>query len=146
MGGSSSTVIPKDAYICKYNKQSFNEKLDIIRDAHEVSQYYASLLLIEKLPIKLDYYKNYSQATEKYFNPTRKNTLADLGMSYFQFYHYLESLQKLYESTDNSENNRRELITSVFNKCYSVQKYIIEDLWEDCNGQTSYRIETIPKQ
>lgn len=140
MGGSSSSI-PADAYICKYNKASFNQKLDIIRDAHEVSQYYASLLLVEKLPIQLDYYKNYNEQTEEYFNPTRKNILPDLDMSYYQFYQYLESLKKYYELSDNTENDRRKLLTDVFNKCYTVQKYIIEDLWEDCNGQTPYRIE-----
>jgi hypothetical protein len=142
MGSSSSTpAIPADAYICKYNKASFNEKLNIIRDAHDVSQYYAALLLVEKLPIKLDYYKNYSEQTEEYFNPTRKNILTDLEMSYYQYYQYLQTLQTMYESSNNTENDRRRILTEVFNKCYIVQKYIIEDLWEDCNGQTPYRIE-----
>jgi hypothetical protein len=144
MGGSTS--IPADAYMCKYNKASFNQKLDIIRDAHDVSQYYAALLLLPKLPIKLDYYKNYSQVTEEYFNPTRKNELPDLGMSYYQYYQYLDALQKYYEATDIADSDRRIMLSDIFNKCYTVQKYIIEDLWEDCNGQTPYRIESQGQQ
>jgi hypothetical protein len=145
MGATTSTSapIPLDAYICKYNKESFNQKLDIIRDAHEVSQYYASLILMDKLPITLDYYKNYSQTTENYFNPVRKVILADLDSSYYQFYQSLESLREYYEQTDNTENDRRKIISDIFNKSYIVQKYIIEDLWEDCNNQTPYRIESI---
>lgn len=133
--------VPADAYICKYNKESFNEKLDIIRDAHSVSQYYAALLLVQKVPITLDFYKNYSEKTEDYFNTTRKNTLDDLGSSYYEFYQYLQTLKSVYEQGDNTETSKREILTNVFNKCYIVQKYIIEDLWEDCNNQTAYRIE-----
>lgn len=135
MGGTMSTIISKDAYICRYNKESFNKKLDIIRDAHEVSQYYASILLIYKLPIKLEHYKNYSEATKKYFNSVRKHKLDDLYTSYYEFYIFLQSLQELYENTYNNENDRLEIITDVFNRCYTVQKYIIKDLWEDCNRQ-----------
>ena len=138
MGGSSS--IPADAYICKYNKESFDTKLDVIRDAHDVSQFYATLLLEEHLPIKLDEYKNYSNETEEYFNPTRKNILTDLGMSYYQFFQYINSIPTLYEKTDMNGLHRRKMITEVFNKCYIVQKYIIEDLWEDCNSQNGFRI------
>lgn len=137
---SSTPKIPADAYICKYNKSSFNEKLNIIRDAHDVSQYYASLLLLEKLPLKLSIYKNYNDASEEYFNPTRKTILNDLGSSYYQFYQYLNSIQEIYEQPDNSETDRRLLLTNIFNKCYVVQKYIIEDLWDDCNEGNGYPI------
>lgn len=138
--GQSAPEIPEEAYICSYNKYSFDDKLDVIRDAHEVSQYYANLLLLERLPIKLDLYKNYSDHTESYFNPTRKNVLTDLGMSYYQFFQYINSVPSLYEKTDMNENDRRQLLTDIFKKCYIVQKYIIEDLWDDCNGQGNFRV------
>lgn len=142
MGQSAPEVpaIPPEAYICSYNKYSFDEKLDVIRDAHEVSQFYAELLLQERLPVKLDLYKNYSDHTEEYFNPTRRNVLSDLGMSYNQFYQYLNSFSSLYEKTDMTENDRRQMLTDVFKKCYIVQKYIIEDLWDDCNGQGNFKV------
>lgn len=141
MGGNQSREIPKDAYICKYNKETFNSKLDIIRDAHNVSQYYATFLLMEKPPITLKSYLNYSDATEEYFNPTRKVVIPDLEMSYYQFYQYLQTLQQVYERNDNTDNDRRAVLTNIFNKCFVVQKKLIEDLWDDCNGQTPYRIE-----
>ena len=94
--GQGKPAIPEEVYICSYNKYSFNDKLDVIRDAHDVSQYYANLLLLERLPIKLDLYKNYSDHTEEYFNPTRKNVLTDLGMSYYNFYQYINSVPELY--------------------------------------------------
>lgn len=133
-------AIPADAYICKYNKESFNSKLNIIRDAHNVSQYYASILLSEKLPLKLSMYLNYNDLSEEYFNPTRKIILTDLDSSYYQYYQYLNTLKELYEQPDNSENDRRKILTDIFNKCYIVQKYIIEDLWDDCNEGNGYPI------
>lgn len=138
--GQSAPEIPQEAYICSYNKYSFDEKLDVIRNAHEVSQFYANLLLQSTLPIKLDEYKNYSDHTEEYFNPTRKQILPDLGMSYYKFYQYLNSIKSQYEKTDMTESSRRDMLIDIFNKCYIVQKYIIEDLWDDCNGQGNFRV------
>jgi len=132
--------IPPEVYICSYNKYSFDEKLDVIRDAHEVTQFYAELLLQERLPLKLDQYKNYSDHTEDYFNPTRKTILPDLGMSYYKFYQYINSIPSLYEKTDMTEKDRRMMLSDIFKKCYIVQKYIIEDLWDDCNGQGGFRV------
>lgn len=138
--GQSAPEIPEEAYICSYNKYSFDDKLDVIRDAHEVSQYYANLLLLESLPTRLDSYKNYSDHTESYFNPTRKHVLKDLGMSYYKFYQYINSISYLYEKTEMTESSRRKLLSDIFKKCYIVQKYIIEDLWDDCNGQGDFRV------
>lgn len=133
--GQGEPSIPPEAYFCRFNKRNFNKRLDIIRDAHEVSQFYAELLLEERLPITLPEYKNYSDATEEYFNPTRKQNVADLGMSYAQFYQYLNTLQMLYEKPDVTDKDRTVLITDVFKKCYIVQRALIEDLWYDCSGQ-----------
>ena len=121
--------------MCSYDKQSFNTKLDVLRDAHEVASFYAQLLLDGKFPAKLDKYKNYSDATEDYFNPTRKEVLSNLGSSYYQFYQYLNSFKGVYENSELDETSRRQIIVDVFNKCVIVQKYLIEDLWDDCNNQ-----------
>lgn len=134
MGSSQST--PQAAQICQYNKYRFNKQLDIIRDAHNVTQFYASLLTQETLPLKLDEYKNYTDETEEYFNPTRKIVLPDLGTSYYALFQYIEkTLKDEYEDSNNKESKRRDVLTNVFNKCFIVQKYIIEDLWESCNDQ-----------
>lgn len=134
MGSSQS--VPQAVLICQYNKGRFNKQLDIIRDAHNVTQFYANLLSEETLPIKLSEYKNYTEETEEYFNPTRKITLPDLESSYYIFYQYLtKTLQNIYEASNNNDQKRREIITNVFNKTFIVQKYIIEDLWEGCNDQ-----------
>lgn len=148
MGGSSSEIPREVLYNCTYNKYNFDEQLNVIRDSREVTQYYAELLLLERLPIKLDLYKNYSDHTEEYFNPTRKQPLTDLGMSYYQFYQYLNSIPELYEKTDMTENDRRQMLTDIFKKCYIVQKYIIEDLWDTCNSQGNFRVPPrgVPEQ
>jgi hypothetical protein len=121
--------------ICSYNKQIFNTKLDVLRDAHAVTSAYAKLLLEGKFAAKLDKYTNYSDATEEYFNPTRKQVLSNLGSSYYQFYQYINSLKSVYEKTELDETSRRQIVLDVFNKCIIVQKYLIEDLWDDCNKQ-----------
>jgi hypothetical protein len=137
MGSSHSTPQSvQSAQICQYNKYKFNKQLDIIRDAHNVTQFYANILTQETLPLKLDEYRNYTDETEEYFNPTRKVILPDLGTSYYALFQYIEkTLKDEFESSNNKENQRRDVITNVFNKAFIVQKYIIEDLWESCNDQ-----------
>lgn len=124
-----------NAPTCSYDKESFNTKLDVLRDAHEVTSFYSQLLLDGKFAAKLDKYKNYSNATEDYFNPTRREVLSNLGSSYYQFYQYLNSLKGVYENSELDETSRRQIMVDVFNKCIIVQKYLIEDLWDDCNYQ-----------
>lgn len=133
--GSGQPGPPADALICQYNKVNFNDKLDIIRDAHDVSNFYAEILLLDgNLPLKLNEYRNYSDETEDYFNKTRRIVLPDIDQSYYQFYQYLQNtMQYDYESPNNKDEDRRHIIESIFKKCYTVQKYIIEDLWESCN-------------
>lgn len=134
MGGSPPGP-PADALICKYNKVSFNNKLNIIRDAHDVSNFYADILLSgNNLPLTFGEYKNYTDETEEYFNKTRKIILPDIGNSYSQVYQYIQnSLKNEYENPNNKDDDRRHIIDRLFKKCYNVQKYIIEDLWDSCN-------------
>jgi hypothetical protein len=120
--------IPPEAYICKYSKDEFNQLLNIIRDCHNVSQYYSTYLLMEKVPVQLPEYKNYSDESENYFNKTRKELIPDLGMSYYAFYNYITALPRIYESTESA---------------YIVQKTFIEDLWKTCNIQGGMTIEEI---
>ena len=148
MGGSvplkpQSPKILSEAYICKYNKNDFNILLNIIRDCHEVSQYYSQFLLMEKVPLQLPEYKNYSDDSEIYFNKIRKNIIPDLGMSYFAFYNYLSSFSRLYESTDSTENNKRKMIIEIFNNAYIIQKTFIEDIWDTCNSQGGMTLDQI---
>lgn len=133
MGNTSST--PKVALVCKYNKKTFNELLEVIRDAHNVTELYANYVLEEKLPIQLEEYRNYSESTEEYFNKTRKEIKDELGMSMYQFYNYLSTLNTVYETPDITEKERRKLVTDVFHKCYSIQRYLIEDIWYSCDSQ-----------
>lgn len=134
--GSSSSSVPQAALTCAYNKNNFNKLLDITRDAHNVTQFYANILIQETLPLKLDEYKNYTDESEEYFNPTRKTNLPDLESSYYAFFQFLNrTLQEEYEASNNNDQKRRDIITKVFNKAFIVQKYLIEDIWESCNDQ-----------
>lgn len=131
-------LIPIEAYMCQYKKEEFNKLLNIIRDAHDVSKYYSQFLLQEKVPVRLDEYKKYNDITEEYFNKNRRIILEELGMSYYTFYNYLNILQQTYENIDLTENEKRKILTDVFNKAYIVQKLFIEDLWETCDNQNGY--------
>ena len=128
MGQSSSSEIAKN---CKYNKVKFNTLLDIIRDAHKVTLFYASIIIQDKMPLRLSEYVNYTEDTEEYFNQTRKNTREEIKsiidgnpISYYQ-----------YENINMTETERRQLIQKVFENCYSIQKLLIDDLWQTCNSQ-----------
>lgn len=123
---------------CTFNKKDFNQKLDIIRDTHSVLQFYANLLLLEKLPISLPEYKNFNQATEDSFNSRRKETIASLTSfnpklaTYYDFYNALLNLSKEYEKPDITSQERRAKITEIFNTCHVVLKELVEELWTNC--------------
>jgi hypothetical protein len=134
MGGSSS-VAEKIATSCMYEKEDFNEKLDIIRDANKVCQFYASLLLSDKpMPNALSKYVNFSGKSEEYFVIHRKEVKDLVGSSYYDFYQKLGQLQNTYESPFTNQSDRRTLIADMFNKCYNVQQSLIEDLWHSCDN------------
>lgn len=123
---------------CTFNKVDFNSKLDIIRDTHNVLQFYANLLLLEKLPISLPEYKNFNQITEVSFNVRRKEPIGNLTAfnskltTYYDFYKALENLPKEYERPDITSQDRRNKITEIFNTCHVVLKELIDELFMNC--------------
>jgi hypothetical protein len=142
MGSSSS--VPESAKTCQYNKNQFNTLLEVIRDAHNVTQYYASVVLKEKMPPKLNEYRTYTDLSEEYFlrgfpensnRDFRKIKKAELNMSYYQYYFYLSAIKSKYEAADTTENNRRTLMNDAFQKCQIVHKLLIEELYETCDSQ-----------
>ena len=110
----------------------FTLLLRVMSDAHDVSQYYAELLLQDSLPIALNYYKNYSKETEAYFNMTRKIKREGIDMSYHDFYNQLAFLNYMYEAPTNNAAMRRSMIVNVFDKSYKIQKMLIEELYMSC--------------
>ena len=144
----ASTSVPEIAQMCSYNKEDFNKKLNILRDSHSLTQYYASVLLSEKMPITLKEYINYNEESEDYFNTRRKETIDDLQSAnpkiknYYDFYDALNNLQNEYERNDISENERRSKITDVFNVSYTIMRLLIEDLWESCDVQNPQPLVT----
>jgi hypothetical protein len=143
MGGSTSTVEKTVdlAQTCVYNKIDFQTRVDIIRDAHTMVQYYANLLLSEKMPMQLPEYKNYIDASETYFNTRRKDTIPDLNAvnskirNYYDFYNALSNLQQEYEKNEITENERRRKVKDIFEISYVVLRLLIEELWESCDVQ-----------
>ena len=144
--GSSQSKVKTIATSCKYNKTKFNELLELIRDAHEVTQFWGKLVLIDskKLPIKLDEYKNYTIATRDYFNNTKddlKDDILDLSKSesestsMYYFYDFLRTFSSVYESTSTDVDDRKEFINKIFANCYNIQKILIEDIWDTCDNQ-----------
>jgi hypothetical protein len=52
MGGSTASVPVTPEIIenvCKYQKDDFNNKIEVLRDSHALMQYYANLLLGETM-------------------------------------------------------------------------------------------------
>lgn len=142
MGSSAS--VPESAKTCQYNKNDFNTLLDVIRDAHSVTQFYASVVLKEKMPPALKEYRTYSDASEEYFlrgfpensnSNFRKIKKAELNMSYYQYFFYLSTIKSKYEAADMTENNRRTVMEDIFQKCQIVHKLLVEELWETCDVQ-----------
>lgn len=144
MGGSTAPVPVTPQIIenvCKYQKDDFNNKIEVLRDAHALMQYYANLLLTEKMPMNLPEYKNYNPTSEDHFNKNRKEEMSDLMSinpkirNYYDFYNGLNNLQGEYERNDITENERRNKIKDVFSVSYAVLRLLIEELWQSCDVQ-----------
>lgn len=138
MGGVSSS---QKAQTCKYNKQDFNTRIGVVKDAHTLMQYYASILLREQMPATLPEYKNYAPASEDYFNTKRKETIQELVAlnpkikNHYDFYNALTFLQTEYERRDITDNERKSKITNIFDISYVLLKLLIEDLLNSCEEQ-----------
>jgi len=141
MGGSSSTVSAEVAQNCVFAKTDFQTKIEIIRDAHSMVQFYANLLLSEKMPFQLPEYKNYTEVSENYFNSKRKDTNNDIQevnprlRNYYDFFNALNSLQMEYERNEITENERRRKVRDIFEVSYVVLRLLVEELWESCDVQ-----------
>jgi hypothetical protein len=127
MGSSVSTPTPT-----KCSKQSFLQMINILSDAHDVSLYYAELLLEDSLPVALQFYKNYNSVTEAAFSTVRRIKKPDIDMSYHDFYNQLAYLNYLYEQPSNNGVIRRKILLQVFDKSYKIQKNLIQDLYDLC--------------
>lgn len=128
MGGATSKI-----HQFKCSQSEFKKLLTIIHDAHDVSLYYAELLLNESLPLALQMYKNYTKETELYFNESRYNKLDDIDMSYHDFYNQLAYLNYLYESPTNNSAIRRKILLEIFDRSYKIQKHLINELYTKCS-------------
>ncbi len=138
MGGGQSA--PQLANYCSFKKTEFKETIEIIKDSHAVMQYYASILLLSRMPNQLPMYKNYTPLSEAVFNYRRLesisgiNTVDDKLNSYYDVYNMLKTLKPEFEKT-LEESGRREQITKIFNVTYAVMKSLTEELASSCEYQ-----------
>jgi hypothetical protein len=128
----SKPLPPNEVENVLCSKNNIQLILRVLRDAHDVSYFYAELLLQDTLPIALQYYKNYSKETELFFNMSRKIKREGIDMSFHDFYNQLAFLNYTYEQPINNANMRRNILLSVFNKSYIIQRLLIEDLYHTC--------------
>lgn len=130
MGSFSSTPLT-----CVYTKQDFNNKLNVLRDAHSVTQFYAKLLLNPTVQSTLKF-KMYSENSISYFLRNVNDKKSDLNnQSYFDFNNSIVISENNYNRTDYNESAKRNLLTDTFNKCITVQKLLIEELYDSCQYQ-----------
>jgi hypothetical protein len=132
MSGVRGQQSPMYKFVC--TQGNFLLVLRVLRDAHDVSLHYSELLLQDSLPVALQYYKNYTKETEMFFNASRKMKRNEIGMSFHDFYNELAYLNYMYEQPINNASMRRNVLLSVFNKSYIIQKLLIEDLYNACVG------------
>jgi hypothetical protein len=141
MGGLFSKNTKETVMICKYQKADFNNKIQIINDAHNLLQFYASALMKDKMPLQMQEYRNFGEIAEDYFNAQRKTVLDALAgvnqkiQTYYDVYKALENLQAEYEKTDMTENERRAKITGVFEVLHVVLQLLVEELRVSCEMQ-----------
>lgn len=131
---NTNEIKQEKTIIIKCTKINFNKLLTVLDDSNKICEYYARLLIQDRLPVILDNYMNYSKSSEEYFNIKRKLKLEDLNMSYHDFYNELAFLNTTYEELDNNNIRRRNILLTVFDKSYKVQRHLIEDLRKYCSN------------
>lgn len=141
MGNSNSRTIKK-AIDCKYNKTDFMLKLNILKNAYEVSTFYGNeFASYSPLPSRLIKYLNYNDITEQFFNTTRKDDIEELIeinskiRNYYDFYIALNSLNVEYENPNLTENERRIKLKIVFEISYKIVELLIQELSISCSSQ-----------
>lgn len=132
LGASKPIEGAADEFVC--SSDNFLLMLRVLRDAHDVSLFYAELLLQDSLPVALQFYKNYNKETEMFFNRTRKIKRPEIDMSFHDFYNQLAYLNYMYEQSINNAAMRRSMLLQVFNKSYIIQRLLIQDLYKTCMG------------
>lgn len=145
MGNTISTS--DKATHCVYNKTDFKTTISIIKDAHSVMQFYASFLLLPKLPSDVTMFKNYNDITEQVFNSRRKEEIPELTKinpaikSYYNVLSMLDSIKGMYITS--SDETKRSLIEQAFNLTYNVLVLLINELGNSCDA---YGSEVIVKK
>lgn len=140
MGGSFSRV-QQVVQVCTFQKQEFNEKIEVISDVHSVLQHYAKILLEERMPSTLARYANFGAVSEEYFNSRRKEkmqAILDVNpklANYYDLYKALDNLQQEYEKPEMNEKERRAKITNVFLILQVALQTLVEELRESCDMQ-----------
>lgn len=133
-----SSEVKKIALTCAFKKSSINEKLDMVKDANDVMQAYAAVLLMPQMPSALSEYKNYRSSTRAYFDAMVKVPVPALRSanskisSYRDFYVALDALKSEYEKENMTDEMRRSKITDIFNLSYIVMMSLIDDAKTSC--------------
>lgn len=141
MGVGASVLnseIKRIALTCAFKRGTIDDKLDMIKDANDVMQSYAQVLLMERMPNNLPDYKNYKSSTRAYFDSMAKVQVPQLKSAnykitnYKDFYMGLEALKAEYEQPMMTEEMKRSKITDIFNLSYIVMMTLIDDVKNSC--------------
>jgi hypothetical protein len=103
-------------------------------------QYYASVLLLNRLPAQIPLYKNYSPLTEAIFNTRRNESNPELSkidskiQNYYDMYSMLKSFKTDYESV-SEQDAKRDKLGKVFELTYTVMKLLTAELGTSCEVQ-----------
>lgn len=124
MGNSHST---EKAEQCKIHKFEFNELISVILDAHDITQFYASLSLIPLHSTNITSLKNFNPHSELFFMK-KKNS----NPEYLDIFYDLKKFGQEYEKLKD-EQERRVKINDIFNKVHSILSSLVNELGSLCN-------------
>jgi hypothetical protein len=137
MGASQS--LQDQARFCKYTKKDFITMVEILQDAQEVLQFYASSALIPDSPKKLPKYPILDN--ESYYNGKRLNAVTELEKlnipslsSVYDAYNYIKNFQLIYETA--ADNDARRLhFTNILGVVDVTINFILKDIQSTCTLQ-----------
>ncbi len=127
---------------CTYDKKDFTKRLQIIQDTHSLITTYEKIATLEKLPVALPSYNNFSEATETFFYNRRKEVVSEFAtidakiLSFYDVYKLLSNLKSEYERADISPVERMGQIQKVLSCLHVILTVYTEDLSKSC---TTYK-------
>lgn len=92
----------------KCSSEQLNKILHVLENTQAISNYYATLLTKQPLPVVLSEYLNFSNESEEYFNKTRNEKKSDITTEYVLLSKKIKIPKSKKERKENQNEENKE--------------------------------------